>query len=53
VIRIQLRGGRIGGLDVDLPDVFVVLENAGLDKFEASWLEFIEATKAQLDAAKK
>jgi transaldolase len=38
---------------VDLRDVFLVLENEGVEKFEASWGELLEATKAELDAAKK
>jgi transaldolase len=38
---------------VDLPDVFKVLEDEGVEKFEKSWLELIEATRDQLDAAKK
>jgi transaldolase len=38
---------------IDLPDVFKVLEDEGVEKFEKSWLELIDATQAQLDAAKK
>jgi transaldolase len=38
---------------IDLPDVFKVLEDEGVEKFEKSWLELLEATQAQLDAAKK
>jgi transaldolase len=38
---------------IDLPDVFKVLEDEGVEKFEKSWLELLEATKEQLDAAKK
>jgi transaldolase len=38
---------------VDLADVFKVLEDEGVEKFEKSWLELIEATRDQLDAAKK
>jgi transaldolase len=44
---------KLSAIGVDLSDVFIVLENEGVEKFEASWLELIEATKAQLDAAKK
>ena len=40
---------RIG---IDLTDVFLVLENEGVDKFEKSWHELLEATQGQLDAAK-
>jgi transaldolase len=38
---------------IDLPDVFKVLEEEGVEKFEKSWLELLEATQGQLDAAKK
>jgi transaldolase len=33
--------------------VFRVLEDEGVEKFEKSWLELLEATQAQLDAANK
>ena len=36
-------------IGIDLPDVFKVLEDEGVDKFEKSWLELIDATQAQLD----
>ncbi len=38
---------------IDLNDVFVVLENEGVEKFEASWNELLSATQAQLDTAAK
>jgi transaldolase len=38
---------------IDLTDVFVVLEDEGVDKFEKSWQELIDATQGQLDAAGK
>ncbi|KAA0115799.1 transaldolase [Mycolicibacterium sp. P9-22] len=38
---------------VDLNDVFKILEEEGVDKFEKSWAELLEATQGQLDAAKK
>ncbi len=38
---------------IDLPDVFKVLEDEGVEKFEKSWLELLDATQEQLDAAKK
>ncbi len=38
---------------VDLDDVFTLLEKEGVDKFEKSWAELLEATQGQLDAAKK
>ena len=44
---------KLTSVGVDLPDVFKVLEDEGVEKFEKSWLELIDATQAQLDAAKK
>jgi transaldolase len=38
---------------VDLPDVFRLLEDEGVEKFEKSWLELLDATQEQLDAANK
>ncbi len=38
---------------IDLDDVFIVLENEGVEKFEASWSELLEETQAQLDSADK
>ena len=38
---------------VDLPDVFRVLEDEGVEKFEKSWLELLDETQVQLNAAKK
>ncbi|HEU4363045.1 MAG TPA: transaldolase [Mycobacterium sp.] len=38
---------------IDLPEVFVVLENEGVAKFEASWGDLLKATQAQLDSASK
>jgi transaldolase len=38
---------------IDLPNVFRVLEDEGVEKFEKSWIELLDATQAQLDAAKK
>jgi len=40
-------------IGIDLPDVFKVLEVEGVDKFEKSWQELLEATEAQLAAAEK
>lgn len=40
-------------LGIDLLDVFEFLERDGVDKFEKSWHELLEATQGQLDAAKK
>ncbi|MGI5217594.1 transaldolase [Nocardia sp. CA-290969] len=36
---------------IDLDDVFAVLEREGVDKFEKSWQELLEATTAELQAA--
>jgi transaldolase len=43
----------LAGVGVDLPDVFKLLEDEGVEKFEKSWLELLEATQGQLDAANK
>ncbi len=40
-------------IGIDLPDVFRLLEDDGVDKFEKSWQELLEATQGQLDAASK
>ena len=37
---------------VDLRDVFLVLEDEGVDKFEKSWSELLDTVKGQLDGAK-
>jgi transaldolase len=39
-------------LGIDLTDVFLVLEDEGVDKFEKSWTELQESVRGQLDAAK-
>jgi transaldolase len=44
---------KLSAAGVDLEDVFVVLENEGVEKFEASWIELLEATAGELDAAAK
>jgi transaldolase len=44
---------RLEELGIDLEDVFKFLEEDGVAKFEKSWAELLEATQAQLDAAKK
>jgi transaldolase len=44
---------KLTAIGIDLPDVFKVLEDEGVDKFEKSWLELLEATQDQLDSAKK
>ncbi|CAJ1499193.1 transaldolase [[Mycobacterium] kokjensenii] len=43
---------RLAAVGIDLADVFAVLESEGVEKFEASWGELLDATSAQLQAAK-
>ena len=38
-------------IGIDLSDVFRHLEDDGVDKFEKSWQELLDATQGQLDAA--
>ncbi|CAJ1504574.1 transaldolase [[Mycobacterium] burgundiense] len=40
---------KLAAIGIDLPDVFKQLEDEGVQKFEQSWQELIEATQAQLD----
>ncbi|MDT7762811.1 MAG: transaldolase [Mycobacterium sp.] len=44
---------KLTAVGIDLSDVFTVLEDEGVEKFEKAWLELLEATQEQLDAAKK
>ncbi len=44
---------KLDAVGIDLPDVFKVLEDEGVEKFEKSWQELLDATQEQLDAAKK
>ncbi|MBU8812184.1 transaldolase [Mycolicibacterium goodii] len=44
---------KLSGIGIDLTDVFKVLEDEGVEKFEKSWQELLDATQGQLDAAKK
>lgn len=41
----------LSAIGIDLVDVFKVLEDEGVDKFEKSWQELLDATQGQLDAA--
>ncbi len=43
---------QLSGVGIDLTDVFVVLEDEGVEKFEKSWHELLEATQGQLDDKK-
>jgi transaldolase len=38
---------------IDLPDVFVVLEDEGVEKFVTSWTELLEETQKQLSSSDK
>ncbi|GAA1403127.1 transaldolase [Pseudonocardia kongjuensis] len=40
------------GVGIDLDDVYLVLENEGVDKFEKSWTELQDTVRSQLDAAR-
>ncbi|MHA7651958.1 transaldolase [Mycobacterium sp. ML4] len=44
---------KLDAIGIDLTDVFLVLENEGVEKFEESWIELLEETQAQLDSADK
>jgi transaldolase len=44
---------KLEAIGVDLTDVFLVLENEGVQKFEESWTELLEETQKQLDSADK
>jgi transaldolase len=43
----------LAAVGVDMDDVVKVLEDEGVDKFEASWQELLEGVKKSLDAAAK
>ncbi|MBI3215204.1 MAG: transaldolase [Mycobacterium sp.] len=49
----QIIFDKLSTIGIDLPDVFKVLEEEGVEKFEKSWQELLDATQGQLDAAKK
>jgi transaldolase len=44
---------KLEALGVDLTDVFLVLEDEGVEKFVKSWRHLREATQGRLDAASK
>jgi transaldolase len=44
---------KLSAVGIDLRDVFIVLEDEGVEKFEASWRELLEATQNELDSAEK
>jgi len=41
----------LAAVGVDLPDVFRVLEDEGVDKFDKSWAELLESVRGQLEIA--
>ncbi|MBN9102513.1 MAG: transaldolase [Pseudonocardia sp.] len=43
----------VAGVGIDLTDVFLTLENEGVEKFEKSWAELLETVQGQLGGAKK
>jgi transaldolase len=43
---------KLEAIGIDLTDVFIVLEDEGVEKFEKSWHELLEATQTQLDEKK-
>ncbi|ANI39787.1 transaldolase [Mycolicibacterium vaccae] len=43
---------QLSAVGIDVTDVFLVLEEEGVEKFEKSWQELLEATQGQLDGAK-
>jgi transaldolase len=44
---------KLNAIGIDLDDVFIALENEGVQKFEESWSELLEETQAQLKSADK
>jgi transaldolase len=42
---------KLEAIGIDLTDVFLALEDDGVDKFKQSWQELLEATKTQLHSA--
>jgi transaldolase len=44
---------KVSAVGVDLTDVFLVLENEGVEKFIASWTDLLNETQKQLDSADK
>jgi transaldolase len=43
---------QLSAIGIDLTDVFKLLEDEGVEKFEKSWQELLDATQGQLDSAK-
>jgi transaldolase len=49
----QLVFDALDAVGIDVRDVFLTLEKDGVEKFEKSWVDLLEATKGKLDAAEK
>jgi transaldolase len=43
---------KLEAVGIDMQDVFLTLENEGVEKFEKSWLELLDETQTQLDDKK-
>ena len=43
---------KLEAIGIDLQDVFLTLENEGVEKFEKSWQELLDETQTQLDDKK-
>ena len=43
----------LDAIGIDLRDVFLTLENEGVDKFKDAWSKLLDATREQLEAAPK
>jgi transaldolase len=43
---------KLDAIGIDLTDVFLTLENEGVEKFDKAWQELLEATRGQLDEKK-
>jgi transaldolase len=44
---------KLTAVGIDLTDVFLVLENEGVEKFETSWKDLLAETQTQLRSAAK
>ena len=42
----------LSGVGIDIDDVYQVLEDEGVEKFDKSWVELLESVQGQLDRAK-
>ncbi|WP_414937692.1 transaldolase [Amycolatopsis sp. cmx-11-51] len=43
---------KLSAVGIDITDVFLTLENEGVEKFEKSWVELLETVTGQLEKAK-